>query len=61
MAAARHVPIDRRNQLIDPDVVAVEQGYDELRESIVGVDPRHAGEEISDIGRAPCLSSAIAA
>jgi hypothetical protein len=44
-------PTDRRDQLIDPDLVAVEQGYDELRESIVGVDPQHAGEEIPNIGR----------
>src|SRR5258708_12201099 len=43
------LPIDRRDQLLDPYIVAVEQGCDELRESVIGVDLQHAGEEILDI------------
>jgi len=42
---------DRRDQLIDPAVVAVEQRHDELRKGVVAIHLQHAVEEISNVGR----------
>jgi hypothetical protein len=45
------LPIDGRDQVLDPDIIAVEQGSDELCESVIRVGLQHAGEKIADIRR----------
>ena len=51
------LPIDRRDQFLDPDIVAVDQGRDELRESVIRIDLQHAGEKIAGYPP-PCRVSA---